>query len=495
MKKEPRSPSTENAADAMLRLSGGGHQLSTGTSSSNPNTSCSSTMGVRAVSPGGSSNAGSMPLGPMTLKDEQYWVKRRKNNVAARRSREKRRINDAEMNIRIRQLIQQNQKLEDELAAIKSHFGLPVDGEFVAAERTVGAEQARTSATKKHSSLVHRGVPIDVDTPLPGSLEQNWSNLKTENLAESIHGESSNYVSASSGVTFITRPSVFPGLPHVTGRPSGLAYRGTADVTASIPASPPGELQPSSPIHQNPLHIDESHPDDQSRANVDVTKDNPRPYDDDEDEIDDSTNQINASYALQAMLKVKTEASAETGESASKQIDSEPETALSGFPAKMRYRNWRASEIDSASSVAAKLESTDSQASGSPPDGCSDNAGGSINGEFDASLPADDALRYIERRRRNNMAARKCRENRKKQNTMRVAKSTILETENNKLKMELKSLNDEYTSLYRLMENKKRGQISSSVGGTLIGQALVGQSSVSAADQADAMPADSKSHS
>ncbi|KAI0209902.1 hypothetical protein LSAT2_005336, partial [Lamellibrachia satsuma] len=61
---------------------------------------------------------------PDFCKDEQYWAKRRKNNAAAKRSREKRRLNDIQMGHKIWQLTAEKDKLRKELVAIKTRFGL-----------------------------------------------------------------------------------------------------------------------------------------------------------------------------------------------------------------------------------------------------------------------------------------------------------------------------------------------------------------------------------
>jgi len=79
--------------------------------------------------------------------------------------------------------------------------------------------------------------------------------------------------------------------------------------------------------------------------------------------------------------------------------------------------------------------------------------GGDLVDSTDSQGSTD--VRYMERRRRNNMAARKCRENRKMLNNLRVAKSSILENENSKLKMELHCLSSEFSTLKELLERKK----------------------------------------
>ncbi|KAF6306515.1 hypothetical protein mRhiFer1_008620 [Rhinolophus ferrumequinum] len=61
---------------------------------------------------------------PEEKKDTVYWEKRRKNNEAARRSREKRRLNDAALEGRLAALLAENAQLRAELQALKHHFGL-----------------------------------------------------------------------------------------------------------------------------------------------------------------------------------------------------------------------------------------------------------------------------------------------------------------------------------------------------------------------------------
>lgn len=60
-------------------------------------------------------------------KDEGYWDKRRKNNEAAKRSREKRRVNDMVLESRVLALLEENARLRAELLALKFRFGLVKD--------------------------------------------------------------------------------------------------------------------------------------------------------------------------------------------------------------------------------------------------------------------------------------------------------------------------------------------------------------------------------
>uniref|UniRef100_A0A8C3KIJ7 BZIP domain-containing protein n=1 Tax=Calidris pygmaea TaxID=425635 RepID=A0A8C3KIJ7_9CHAR len=57
-------------------------------------------------------------------KDNMYWEKRRKNNEAAKRSREKRRLNDFAMESQLAALSEENAILRTELLSLKLRFGL-----------------------------------------------------------------------------------------------------------------------------------------------------------------------------------------------------------------------------------------------------------------------------------------------------------------------------------------------------------------------------------
>ncbi|XP_037228224.1 nuclear factor interleukin-3-regulated protein-like [Falco biarmicus] len=61
---------------------------------------------------------------PDEKKDAMYWEKRRKNNEAAKRSREKRRLNDLVLENKLIALGEENATLKAELLALKLKFGL-----------------------------------------------------------------------------------------------------------------------------------------------------------------------------------------------------------------------------------------------------------------------------------------------------------------------------------------------------------------------------------
>ncbi|XP_051791380.1 uncharacterized protein LOC127529979 [Erpetoichthys calabaricus] len=68
---------------------------------------------------------------PEDKKDACYWFKRKKNNEAAKRSREKRRFSDLLMESKLVALVEENACLKAELVALKIRFGLIKDSGLI----------------------------------------------------------------------------------------------------------------------------------------------------------------------------------------------------------------------------------------------------------------------------------------------------------------------------------------------------------------------------
>ncbi|XP_023226214.1 hepatic leukemia factor-like isoform X2 [Centruroides sculpturatus] len=56
---------------------------------------------------------------PDNLKDEKYWMRRHKNNIAAKRSREARRVKENQIVLRASYLEKENHVLRDELEKLR----------------------------------------------------------------------------------------------------------------------------------------------------------------------------------------------------------------------------------------------------------------------------------------------------------------------------------------------------------------------------------------
>ncbi|KAJ8380956.1 hypothetical protein SKAU_G00017340 [Synaphobranchus kaupii] len=95
---------------------------------------------------------------PDENKDELYWERRRKNNEAAKRSREKRRINDMVLENKMMALGEENASLKAELLSLKLRFGLVSSSMYAhEVQKIPGASavlyQDLVSTRSKHVSL------------------------------------------------------------------------------------------------------------------------------------------------------------------------------------------------------------------------------------------------------------------------------------------------------------------------------------------------------
>ncbi|CAB1433880.1 unnamed protein product [Pleuronectes platessa] len=72
-------------------------------------------------------------------KDASYWEKRRKNNEAAKRSREKRRLNDMVLENRVIALNEENVRLKTELLQLKLRFGIISTASYIEKSQQIGA--------------------------------------------------------------------------------------------------------------------------------------------------------------------------------------------------------------------------------------------------------------------------------------------------------------------------------------------------------------------
>lgn len=100
---------------------------------------------------------------PEEKKDALYWEKRRKNNEAAKRSREKRKMNDYVLESHLTALKEENARLSAELLAIKLHFGLVHPAAYT-------AHQSNQLQHHVHSST----QPITATSPHHQSLQRDY---------------------------------------------------------------------------------------------------------------------------------------------------------------------------------------------------------------------------------------------------------------------------------------------------------------------------------
>ncbi|CAH1158770.1 unnamed protein product [Phyllotreta striolata] len=105
---------------------------------------------------------------PDCKKDDSYWDRRRRNNEAAKRSREKRRFNDMVLEQRVVELTKENAILKAQLEAIKEEYG--ICGENVVCVEKVLANlpsNEQVLSITKRQKLAHPTTPLLFSSPSP----------------------------------------------------------------------------------------------------------------------------------------------------------------------------------------------------------------------------------------------------------------------------------------------------------------------------------------
>jgi len=127
---------------------------------------------------------------PDNKKDESYWDRRRRNNEAAKRSREKRRYNDMILETRVVELSKENHVLKAQLAAIRDKYG--INGESVVSVEQVMATLPTTeqvlSITKRPKLTASAGPAPQIlyhSTPSPIPTSVIHQPVSTGGLASS----------------------------------------------------------------------------------------------------------------------------------------------------------------------------------------------------------------------------------------------------------------------------------------------------------------------
>lgn len=105
-------------------------------------------------------------------KDASYWEKRRKNNEAAKRSREKRRLNDMVLENRVIALNDENVRLKTELLQLKLRFGLISTASYIEKSQQMdlgnnganGGSSSSSSSTQYYSSGYSSGSQVMINS-------------------------------------------------------------------------------------------------------------------------------------------------------------------------------------------------------------------------------------------------------------------------------------------------------------------------------------------
>ena len=443
---------------------------------------------------------------PENRKDNSYWEKRKKNNEAARRSREKRRIHDMHLDSKVYEISQQNSLLKKELAALKKKYALPTNKQFVGTDEENEYDSDPTAGISSSHHIIGHSAPMRMVSPgpphhsamMPNSTRGMYSSpppLLAVTGAIPGRGIPGSSYPVTNPIPYYLVPSASEqhGLhaerqkahPDVyEGSPTHIPEENVQNVSnvhpyenAPVKSEPPdhaatGEsvgpppLMPrtasSPPLASAPYYLPQNQkPEDNSRMRSWDNSTNSYSSDDQEEE------------PLQLTVKKENGLAAH---------NDKPGTTCSSLPLKLRHKEMFA-PMDSSQSYSSHRPFMDGLAQLSeialaqanpvpmvrrgsfgsqdapyrperdlyPRD--SDN---SLYGSLDASGETKYLdPKYLERRRRNNEAARKCRENRKALTRLREVKSDYLESENNKLRNEMEGLQEEMKQLRELLEKKR----------------------------------------
>ncbi|XP_040915196.1 nuclear factor interleukin-3-regulated protein [Toxotes jaculatrix] len=112
---------------------------------------------------------------PEEKKDTLYWERRRKNNEAAKRSREKRRINDMVLENKLMALGEENASLKAELLSLKLKFGLVSSAAY--------AQEAQKLSRSTPVNLYQEFVPL---SPEQGSSRKDLEPLHLRSSCISV---------------------------------------------------------------------------------------------------------------------------------------------------------------------------------------------------------------------------------------------------------------------------------------------------------------------
>lgn len=429
---------------------------------------------------------------PENRKDDHYWEKRRKNNEAARRSREKRRFHDVVLENRIVELTRENCQVRNELFAIKKHFGIPLNETFNINEDNKAASSkcrerslspvpnhhanaslnylaaARASGSMLHGSQPPTMVPMQSSIPLPISLQGNYNSKGPMSYfiaAVPSAGTQENYQSqlSSNSINSPHMQDKFPQhspkastvedlgisrrqmyLSGETNETQGRQYNSSQTTSQYSPSYTSANIQKAAESNSSSVKEEQVLPSDYTSD--DHTQDEPLSLTVRKRGDSFSGNESSVSYS-----------------SPDSPVSQSPPTMA--LPHKLRHKipmdfggAFQSAGFNPVVNGLTQLSEVALAQSGPLPllkKSKRDDMESSPSRSGRMSQRSLIDPKYAERRRRNNEAARRCRENRKSLTRMREVKSDYLETENGKLKHELDALQEEMKQLKDMIDRKK----------------------------------------
>ncbi|KAF7491546.1 Nuclear factor interleukin-3-regulated protein [Sarcoptes scabiei] len=198
---------------------------------------------------------------PDSKKDESYWDRRKRNNEAAKRSREKRRISDLVLETRVLELTRENSILKAELFAIKEKFGISPNQHFIDPESVSLPLPENTTKIRRSRlfSTILSGNPVNL-FPNNGSTT-DFTSAQSNNQAINNNNESMSPNSQSSSSSEIHASASPPNYNNHLTQAASQAHQPN-----NLSQSSPSSTTSSSP--QNICSFLAQHHHNQSTANV-----------------------------------------------------------------------------------------------------------------------------------------------------------------------------------------------------------------------------------
>ncbi|CAF0917837.1 unnamed protein product [Rotaria sordida] len=189
---------------------------------------------------------------PNDMKDDHYWERRRKNNLAAKRSREKRRLNDIVLETKVVELTNENETLKAKLNLMLSRLNMKeIEMENLFEEEQRLGHICLKPATSASTILAEHNNDDDDDDDDEHSLQLTTIPKDTSSSSETHEDDESN--------TCIQHPILYNQLLGNTNDSAIDLSRTeikTGNLLTTIPSKSPSPLTPSpSPPNESLLQI------------------------------------------------------------------------------------------------------------------------------------------------------------------------------------------------------------------------------------------------
>ncbi|XP_055881434.1 nuclear factor interleukin-3-regulated protein-like [Biomphalaria glabrata] len=223
---------------------------------------------------------------PETEKDDKYWEKRKRNNLAAKRSRENKRLLESDIRQKVALLEEQNALLRKEIVIIKARYGIPTEqslltpGEQAQCILEVKAAREANELRKKRESA---GNIDDVSSTSPSVFSVGLHSSLDDSDAEKVCSESSDNSPKVSETTYNLQTSYGPAAygpfnPSPSWAPAASSsQQGLASNSSGHPFSPSPGHQPKQ--SSTPSSYQAKHSSPYTRYGPGSMSGYPRPYD------------------------------------------------------------------------------------------------------------------------------------------------------------------------------------------------------------------------